>query len=812
VTNGWSGTSEALMSENEDTILDSLLSHQSANQQQINSWRCSIKFLKQVFEAATASFYVIFEYELPREGGRRPDIIILADNTVIIIEVKDKVSYNQSDLEQLNGYYRDIKNYHFESRDRTIINFLLLLRDDSDLKKINNAYLVSQPSHIRNFFIDENLKGIDPTLAKNWLNSDYEPLPSLIDAAKLIFQNEPLPHIKQVEKANIPQTVAKLFQISKEAEKNKEFKLALVSGIPGSGKTLVGLQFVHEFSESDNTDKRAVYLSGNGPLVEVMQYALKSKVFVQNVHSYIRQYAINTSQSPVEHVVIFDEGQRAWDQQKMETYWAKRSKTVEASEPDLFVEIVAKDKDWGVIICLVGDGQEIHTGEEWGIGQWNDAIKKSNHPWQVYEASKYKNEFSNSNFNETPELDLNLSLRSHVAEKIGPWVEAVISGNDAQAKQHAEYLIIHNFYLYITDNLQEAKDFLHNRYDREPLKTYGLIASSKSKNLERHGLNTGYISRQVVNPGNYGPWYYDEDYNKGKTNRKSRYCRDLSLVVTEFGCQGLELDGVLLAWGEDFYWSSKDKVWHFSKFKQKTQVKNPYQLRKNSYRVLLSRARDGIIVFCSADDKLKDTYKYLIHAGFKPLSESVNSQSTNSRNNPSDPTPRSKSASNDGQDMDVLEYFDSQGEFKTSRAGLYRNRRYSRREAAAIFEPQYDFKPSRGSWGLSGIIRLKDVNGYVFFVTLDKSQVDGFNYRDVITKDGHVIWETQNQHHQNSKLVKELIDFNPNELEVHLFVRKGKTGIAGQPEKYIYLGKLCYIDHDKKSNNPVKFEFELLFE
>jgi hypothetical protein len=304
----------------------------------------------------------------------------------------------------------------------------------------------------------------EPVDGESWIGADYSPLPSLVTAARRIFEHEPLPQIKKAQSAGIPDTIAKLVAAATEARDAQELHLALITGVPGSGKTLVGLQFVYENYFGDTGSKRsAVFLSGNGPLVDVLQYALKSKVFVQDVHGFLKQYGGETGRIPEENVRVYDEAQRAWDAQRVR---AKRGH--DHSEPEDFLLIGSRKRSWGLMVGLIGEGQEIYLGEEAGLGQWNEAIQKNSDRWTVHCPGKVAETFSAaSRLDVTESLDLDVSLRSHLAEDVQTWVQYVLDGRLEEAVPLCERMERQGYRLYVTRELRRATRYVRERYRTE---------------------------------------------------------------------------------------------------------------------------------------------------------------------------------------------------------------------------------------------------------------------------------------------------------------------------------------------------------
>jgi DUF2075 family protein len=613
---GWAGKIEELLNINEGQLLTILKNyHQSslqspAENSQIVAWTHSFSILKEEFSKLSESykevgdFGVIFEYELPRERGRRPDVIILANGIIFVLEFKEYSSIHQSHVDQVSAYARDLKHYHEQSQKHQIIP-LLILAKNKDLNTNVDDVKVLSPSKISQVIAPYVPEMLDNNIdLQSWLNSEYSPLPSLVAAARLIFQNEPLPHIKRAQSAGVPQTIENLIQVARQARSNNQLHLAFVTGVPGAGKTLVGIQLVYSSIFGSATEQKdAIFLSGNGPLVKVLQHALKSDVFVQDVHGFLRTYGgDDTTQIPHEHIWVYDEAQRAWDAEMVEK---KRHHPI--SEPEDFLNLAERMNSWVVMVALIGEGQEIHIGEEAGLQQWNETLGKMKKEWIVHCPEKISHFFTSAKtLIHNDSLDLSVTLRSHLAEDISGWVKALLEGDFRFANELAQNIYYQGFDMYLTRDISVAKNYVQERYAGNQDKRYGLLASSKAKNLPRYGIHNEFNYTRNIR---VGPWYNDPP-----TSFYS--CCALRDVATEFSCQGLELDFPIICWGDDFRWGDGD--WKSPPAK-KSHAKDPHRLRLNSYRVLLTRGRDGFIIFLPPDDSLMDTYAMLKMSGVKEL-------------------------------------------------------------------------------------------------------------------------------------------------------------------------------------------------
>jgi len=573
---------------------------------QVEAWLEEIEVLKNAFRNLAISrpdslmWSVILEYELPLEGGRRPDVIVLGPEILFVLEFKQDPHIHRSSLDQVAAYARDLAEYHSKTHGLEVLPILIPTKLSStselrDLVTIISPDLIA--SHLDQFHVKAIIN------LEDWLEGDYAPLPTLISAARMIFNHERLPAIKRAESLGVAKAVSRLREISEKAKAENFRALAFVSGVPGAGKTLVGLQFVYD--ESDQ-NAQAVFLSGNGPLVEVLRDALKSKAFVSDLHAFIKSYG-TTSKVPKQHIIVFDEAQRAWDATHM-----MNKKSVAYSEPELLISIGERIDGWTALVGLIGHGQEINTGEEAGIRGWSEALKSEHatSDWKVFSPPRFSRDFDSLDVTEYEELDLTRTLRSKQAENLHEWVQTLLTGQISDASRIAQKIWLQNFPIFVTRDLEAAKEYVRNRFSGEE-KRFGILASSKDRVLPEYGILNGFQDTKLVK---YAAWYNKSIGEKGSS------C-NFQEVVTEFGCQGLELDMAIVAWGNDFLWNST--AWQMRKIRSRFLQHDPHQLRLNSYRVLLTRSREGIVIFIPPTEEFNSTEHVLLAAGARILTEEI---------------------------------------------------------------------------------------------------------------------------------------------------------------------------------------------
>jgi hypothetical protein len=581
--------------------------------------------------------------------SRRPDVVLLVSGAVVVLELKGKAEAEQADLDQASAYARDLRCYHRHCAGREVHAVVVPTRAHGYIGARGEVH-VSGPDALHQLIQDLQRPWVDGALtASDFLARDaYCPLPTLVQAARELFLDNKIRPIHRARAATQP-AIDEIARIAHEAARTRSRHLVLVTGVPGSGETLVGLSAVHNPALDDLAVDRAggkpsapaIFLSGNGPLVQVLQYELRDaggggKTFVRDVKNYVKQYLGDKAAVPPQHVIVYDEAQRAWD---LEQVIAKHPELHRhTSEPEAFVEFGERIPEWCVLVGLIGSGQEINTGEEAGLGQWRDALAQAACPdgWTVHAPQRVLDEFFatpdangkplSASLESDEALDLQVELRFHFCSDLDAWVDGALAddrgwpdevcGEEAGAisghcRDLADRLEQQGYHLRMTRDLEVARTHLRDRYSDARDARFGLLASSRDKSLEGWGVRNGWHDTRAVR---LGPWY-------GDSERDSPYsCRHLRDCVTEFGAQGLELDGVLLAWGTDLV--RKDDRWSNAWAKRHARsahVRDPFQLRLNAYRVLLTRGRDGAVIFVPPMPQLDETFAWLSACGVLEL-------------------------------------------------------------------------------------------------------------------------------------------------------------------------------------------------
>lgn len=610
---------------------------------QKNAWISQINILKEQLSTIDNGD-IIFEYTIPRMGSII-DNVLLIDGLVFIIEFKvGETEYKKADLDQLENYIKILKNYHYESRNNILIPILVA----TEAETTNNQFEL----HENNIFTTlkankENLYDIISKICEeyktdndlsNWSKSKYAPTPSILEAARKLYETHEVEDIKTYSSDDLflAETEQSIDEIITNSKNNNQKSIIFLTGVPGAGKTLIGLNTATKRSVTD--DEPAVFLSGNGPLVKVLQEALardsskrnnitknaaKLKVisFIQPIHQF-RDDAIDNDDVQHEKIVIFDEAQRAWTQDQTETFM-KNKKQIEnfgMSEPEFLISIMDRQNDWAVIICLVGQGQEINKGEA-GINEWFKALSNKFQNWNIYASKKsldIENQFEDLTIHDNDKLFLYSTIRSLDAPNLPNFIEYLLNNDKDKAIDMLKEFN-DEYPLYITRNLNSAKKWIKQETAEEVDSIrYGLLAQSNGLRLIPEGI---FVKNNI----NQEAWFLNETEDVRSSNH-------LEIPATEFDIQGLEIDYAIMAWdanlryidGEFEYYKFKGTKWN--KIRDTNEIERNYLI--NSYRVLLTRARRGMVIFVpDGDDEdatrpseyYDGTYEYLKSIGITEL-------------------------------------------------------------------------------------------------------------------------------------------------------------------------------------------------
>ena len=669
------------LADSEDTILGALARNNSFDlvDLQRNAWLYEITFLKNLLRNESSG-HIIFEYSIPRLG-KRIDAILLLHGIVFVLEFKvGAKEYLRQDLEQVWDYALDLKNFHEASRNLTIVPILVATDTDSaSVSKEVSQYddqvfepILSNAASLSLIIAQFEEEYSTTNDLSRWVFSRYMPTPTIIQAASSLYLNHSVADITKTEASgeNLQRTSEFVMNVIDHTRTNGEKSICFVTGVPGAGKTLVGLNIaVRQFEKKD----LAVYLSGNQPLVDVLSEALARdkkrqeeernpnvrytltearrnvKSFIQIVHHYrdttltkLKKPIVNgvleidptkvdkhkdDGYSEVEHVAIFDEAQRAWTKTHLAN-WLNRKKGIAdfpMSEPEFLIWSLNLREDWAVVVCLVGGGQEINTGEA-GIGEWLRAINARFPDWNVFISDQLTGKEyaegeledllqANDNVERSTNLHLAVSMRSFRAEQLSNFVHHLLEGNVSQA-QTLLATLKDKYPIVITRDLNAAKNWL--RKQKRGTERYGMVVSSQAQRLRPLAIDVRCKPDTVH-------WFLDDITDI----RSSLFLED---AASEFDVQGLELDWTCLVWDGDL--RRKNDTWQNFSFTGnkwlniRSEERKAYQI--NAYRVLLTRARQGMVI-CVPEGNPEDatrlpefydeTYEYFKQIGLEEIRE-----------------------------------------------------------------------------------------------------------------------------------------------------------------------------------------------
>ncbi len=592
---------------------------------QTDAWTTQISLLQSSLVGLEARGRVYFEFVIPRLG-KRVDVLLVIDHVLFVVEFKvGATAFDSADVDQVWDYALDLRNFHSTSHHAAVVPLLVATGARcSFVKVVCHAYDTRMSDPIRvgamqiREAVDQALKFLDgpPLRVTEWEQGRYSPTPTIIEAARALYASHSVEEISRSDAGatNLTRTSQAVDHIIGTAMARRKKAICFVTGVPGAGKTLVGLDVAIRHDDASG-ELRCVFLSGNGPLVAVLREALardlirsekcagrklkkrdavrRVSAFIQNVHHFRDDCLVDSTSPPHEHVALFDEAQRAWDFAQTSSFM-RRKKGVpdfDQSEPEFLISCMDRHLDWAVVVCLVGGGQEINTGES-GIGGWIEALLKRFPDWEVHlptrlRESEYRCESALSSLERQrmlfaqEDLHLATSMRSFRSERVSEFVRLVLDLEVAAAAQLCEE-IVERYPIAVTRSLDDAKTWL--RQHARGSERFGLIVSSQAQRLKPHAIDV----RAPVNPVQ---WFL----NAKDDVRSSFYLED---AATEFQVQGLELDWACVVWDADLRIEGND--WSHHEFRGTRWIRIKMAERKryleNAYRVLLTRARQGMVV------------------------------------------------------------------------------------------------------------------------------------------------------------------------------------------------------------------------
>lgn len=605
-------------------------SQTTAWQEQMSALRSAVGWLCGQL-ACAGEWTLLLEYPIPRRQ-KRIDVVVLSNQRIYCLEFKTGGQKpNLGALNQVEDYALDLRDFHAVSLGREIVPAVICRQGGIGLihslgigDTVHAPVVCDYPS-LGNFLLahetrEHNLVTVLDPYA--WDHSAYRPVPTILEAAEALFAEHDVREITEAsaDKQNLSVTSDFLLAVVERAKRLGEKVVCIVTGVPGAGKTLAGLNLAHNPAIRAAGLPNAVFLSGNGPLVRVVSAALGSSTFappdarrkvgtfIQNVHTYIRD-GLRLDAPPHENIVVFDEAQRAWDSNRVALklgQWRARGQDVLASkfesmsEPEMLLSVLDKHRSWSVLVALVGGGQEIHDGEA-GLEEWGRTLSSKFTHWRIAASPAVLPDgvglsghrlFHDSIPNgcvvdRADELHLGVSIRSYRAEALSEWVDAVLNGNPAAARSIALELDLYP--LELTRDLDAARKWLGSQ--KRGQRRSGLLASAGALRLRSEGIELSPGFRG--NKGQYENWFLKPDGDCRASNQ-------LEFAASQFECQGLELDWAGLCWGEDFLWQPEGG-WSYSRLNGASRGRVPREMKqrfiRNAYRVLLTRAREGMVIF-----------------------------------------------------------------------------------------------------------------------------------------------------------------------------------------------------------------------
>lgn len=638
------------LTESVDSVIGKITQNhpQSLEHLQTGAWSRQVEILQSAIKKFSEG-HIFFEFQIPRMG-KRADAVLIYKDLIFVIEFKVGANrYLPQDKRQAHGYAIDLHHFHEGSHHKTIVPILVatqaIVQTVHEPTVVDHVYEpICTNSNGLQAVLDYCVAEIKPDESINfetWMRSAYKPTPTIIEAAQALYSNHDVSDISRNDAGaqNLHSTTQAIQNIIHDSKLRNRKTICFVTGVPGAGKTLAGLN-IATANTNITDDEHAVFLSGNGPLVDVLREALaRDRVerdasvtkaealrqvapIIQNIHHFRDHYLQHNEERP-ENVVIFDEAQRAWDMENTSKFMVQKrgQKSFNQSEPEFLISVMDRHANWCVIVALIGGGQEINTGEA-GLQGWINAISVNYPGWDVHYSDKLSQlEYAGSDINfdnvacayQQASLHLATSMRSFRAEKLSHMIHYLIHNQADLAKAHC-LAFKDKFPIKITRNLELAKNWI--KQQARGNQTKGVIASSGAIRLKPEGI---YVKNRLSAPD----WFLNDQVDV-------RSCHFLEDVATEFDIQGLELDWCLVGWDADYrYVNGRFEHWKFTgtTWKQRQQAIQKRYL-ENAYRVLLTRARQGMVIFLphgNVDDSTREpaffdnTFDYLVSCGIEVL-------------------------------------------------------------------------------------------------------------------------------------------------------------------------------------------------
>ena len=625
---------------------------------QRDAWLQQLRILRPALTPHAGGGKVYFESSVPRLG-KRIDVVALIRHVIFVLEFKvGESDFTAAARDQVWDYALDLKNFHETSHDKVIAPVLVATQAEcggfgcvAGTPQNDGLLLpVGASASTLGERMQEILRLTDGASIDtiNWESGRYRPTPTIIEAAMALYGGHSVAEISRSDASavNLSQTSATISEIIRSSKDRGVKSICFVTGVPGAGNTLVGLNIATQHIDKAS-DLYSVFLSGNGPLVAILREALardkvrrekdrggklkkgvamsEVKLFIQNVHHFRDECLVDLTRPPIEHVALFDEAQRAWNREQTASFMLRKKKRpdFDRSEPEFLISCLDRHQDWAVVVCLVGGGQEINTGEA-GISEWIESLLRAFPDWHIHISSRlHDTEYGagkvlqqlagRANVITHDDLHLAVSMRSFRAEHVSTLVKQLLDLELDDSRNTLEELS-GRYPIVLTRDLGRAKQWLKDK--ARGSERYGIVVSSQAQRLKPHAIDV----RSPMDPIH---WFLD-----GKQDVRSSYY--LEDVATEFHVQGLELDWACVTWDADLrhgnsgweHWSFCGDRWNrIRKQERKTYL-------KNAYRVLLTRARQGMVIVVPDGQSIDPTrrsefydptFNYLARVGFEVI-------------------------------------------------------------------------------------------------------------------------------------------------------------------------------------------------
>ncbi|NEW79026.1 MAG: DUF2075 domain-containing protein [Gelidibacter sp.] len=579
-------------------FLDAELDINEFSNGQILAWEKSIKLLKSIFIKENGNWQIIFEFPIPLSSGKRPDILLINGVTIFLIEVKNKSNYTLGDIDQLKGYQSDLKFYHTTAHLFEIVPILLLLEEKNIFEEINEIHIVGF-NKLKELLLKSYQK-FQMINSKSLYDGQFKPIPSITEYAKSVFANKKIENIESLMFNDSKTIYIELRNIYEEVKENNKKAIVFIRGEAGTGKSAIGLNSAYKFN--------GLYVTKNRQFSEHLINELGYYSNIKTSHNFLKEFS-RKKEIPYWDTIIFDEAQRFWNYSKMKEYFS-----VEKSEHEFVIDLFSK-KDWCLLIVLIGEGQDLGWGEYSDLELWKNALQDSKSEWDVYGTKSTKKKLGYSKefkFVVKDNFDLYSSFRnikspnySTFVNKILDYEEGLKTKNFEILKKEYSDIKEKGFKIIITRNLDQAVDYCKERYFNSP-NSYCTLTSAQSAisadRFDENVQNKAHCDYSISSKLNINNYLKQNGINDVKD--------ECLYPLTEFSAIGFEVEMPILVWGFDLLWYKNRWNYEFL-----TYLNGNSHYRKNAYRVLLTRGRDGIILFFPQTWEFDNSFNFFRELG-----------------------------------------------------------------------------------------------------------------------------------------------------------------------------------------------------